>query len=315
MNNIRYGRKRSGIKKDLVEKMNDWISSIDDKKVRQLAKRDAIVTGGSIASMLLGEKANDYDVYFKTKEATVAVAKYYMDKHFETDTQVCEYEHKEDEDGNHVKDNGEHLEELSILCYSKENIKGEQEERVECYIKSTGFSKEKTKGKKKKGKYRVYFISSNAITLTNKIQIIIRFFGEPSQIHNNYDFEHAKSYFEMDGEKLVISPSAMECLLSRTLIYRGSLYPIASIFRMKKFIERGWRISAGQQFKIMWQISQLDLRNKMILKDQLTGVDMAYLDSLVSAITASVEIEDHAVMTIVDRIFSEAEPEHNQLSD
>lgn len=44
-------------------------------------------------------------------------------------------------------------------------------------------------------KYRIVFMSSNAITLSNKVQIVIRFFGEPSEIHDTYDFIHATNYW------------------------------------------------------------------------------------------------------------------------
>jgi hypothetical protein len=76
---IKYGRKRNGIAKQLNEKIGSWIASITDEAVREAAKKDTIVTGGSIASMLLGDPVNDYDVYFRTKETTLLVAQYYVD--------------------------------------------------------------------------------------------------------------------------------------------------------------------------------------------------------------------------------------------
>ena len=43
-----------------------------------MVEKNSIVTGGSIASMLLKEKVNDFDVYFTNKETTKAVAEYYV---------------------------------------------------------------------------------------------------------------------------------------------------------------------------------------------------------------------------------------------
>src|SRR6056300_903322 len=80
MNDIRYGRKRSGIKRELTNKVESWLDSIEDDDVRWIAARNVIVTGGAIASMLLGERINDYDVYFRTREATLKVAEYYVKK-------------------------------------------------------------------------------------------------------------------------------------------------------------------------------------------------------------------------------------------
>ena len=39
-----------------------------------------------------------------------------------------------------------------------------------------------------KPKYRPVFLSQNAITLSDRMQIVIRFHGLPNQIHDNYDF-------------------------------------------------------------------------------------------------------------------------------
>ena len=45
-----------------------------------------------------------------------------------------------------------------------------------------------------KEKYRPIFLSTNAITLSDKIQLVIRFYGEPSEILDNYDFLHVLNY-------------------------------------------------------------------------------------------------------------------------
>lgn len=314
MEQIHYGRKRRGIIKELNEKIEDWIESIDNELVREIVEKNVIITGGSIASMLLGERINDFDVYFKTKEAAKAVAHYYVTKFKQSN--------------NPKFGNGTPLT-MYVDEQVRENIKGEKEERVVIMIKSAGvvsenmspyeyFEQQPVRELEKfsesllnenaddKGeKYRVLFMSDNAITLSHKIQIIVRFFGKPEEIHNNYDFVHAMNYYDYSERNLVLKPEALESLLSRTLVYKGSLYPIASIFRMKKFIERGWRISAGQQLKIMWQISEIDMKDKEILKEQLVGVDMAYLYQVVEALNdKDPELINSAyVSEIIDRIF------------
>lgn len=310
-----YGRKRSGIRRELKTKVEEWLKSIKDQDVRDAAEEDVIITGGSIASMLLGEPINDFDCYFKSYETTLKVARYYVDAF-----------------------NKKHTVKVTpgVNPYTPEvreeklpNAKGEMEDRIVIWIKSAGVAGEaqtsysyfesrtedETKDfvkstahtikKKQKKKYRVTFMSDNAITLTNKMQIIIRFYGEPDEIHDNYDFQHAMCYYDHAKQDLSLPASALEALMSRTLIYQGSLYPIASIFRMKKFIERGWRITAGQQLKIMWQISELNLQDKNVLREQLVGVDMAYMHQLIEALKDIDEKKINAsyVATVIDRIF------------
>jgi hypothetical protein len=318
MNNqyIQYGRKRSGIKRELIKKIEDWLKTIDDVDTQTAARNDVIVTGGSIASMLIGEKINDFDVYFRTKETTLMVAKYYVNKF----------------NDKHQLSVGKDVTPYVPRVYeeSTKNIKGEMEDRVSIYLKSAGVASESQEvyeyfesqsedstiefaeslideaaEGKNDDKYRPVFLSQNAITLSNKVQLVIRFYGEPDEIHDNYDFVHAMCYWDHAKKHLELPAEALEALLSRTLVYRGSLYPIASIFRTKKFIERGWRITAGQQLKIMWQISEIDLKDPIILQEQLTGVDMAYMWQLIQALkdVDPDKINSAYVATIIDKIF------------
>ena len=66
--------KTKTIEKVLQKKINEWLNSITDDRVRVLARKNTIVTGGSIASMLLNEPVNDYDIYFRNIETVIAVA-------------------------------------------------------------------------------------------------------------------------------------------------------------------------------------------------------------------------------------------------
>lgn len=317
---IHYGRKRSGIIRELKSKMDEWLGSITDEDVRTIASKNTIVTGGSIASMLLGEKVNDFDVYFRTKEAAVAVAKYYVTDFMER--KKARIAASEDP----TVDSIEY--EPIVLEDAIKNIKGETEDRVIIYMKSAGvagedqepydyfesrepeaaeaFAESLIKEVTAPGdRYRPIFLSQNAITLSDKVQVVIRFYGEPDKIHDNYDFVHAMCYYDYHKNNLVLPAEAMEALLSRTLVYRGSLYPIASIFRTKKFLERGWRITAGQQLKIMWQISEIDLKDPQVFMEQLTGVDQAYMWQLIQALkdVEPEKINSAYVATIIDRIF------------
>lgn len=286
MIDIKYGRNTKGIKKEIKEKIHQLLVSVKDEKVRNMMSKEIILTGGSIASMLLGEEVNDFDVYFKTKETTLEVAQYYASAFNKINDAQVEVKQKQ-----------------------KINAKGKTEDRIINYIISSGTAQENENlQKKQKTKFRPVFISENAITLSNKIQIVTRFYGEPHEIHDNYDFEHACCYYDFDESLLVTPEKALLALMSRTLIYRGSLYPISSIFRMKKFLNRGWRISAGQQLKIMWQISELDLTDYEVIKEQLTGVDQSYLYSLICA-TKDMKTEDinsTYMCRVIDRVFGDA---------
>ena len=123
--------------------------------------------------------------------------------------------------------------------------------------------------------YRPVFLSDNAITLSNKVQLVIRFYGDPAEIHRNYDFIHCCNYWTPD-EGVMLNPLALESILTKNLQYQGSAYPVCSVIRMRKFLKAGWHINAGQILKMLFQISALDLTDIEVLEEQLTGVDAAY---------------------------------------
>jgi hypothetical protein len=155
-----------------------------------------------------------------------------------------------------------------------------------------------------KQKYRPVFMSTNAITLSNKLQLILRFYGEPDEIHKNYDFVHCTNYWTSEGH-LELRSAALESLLSRELRYVGSKYPICSIIRLRKFIARGWTINAGQIVKMVMQISELDLTSIEVLRDQLTGVDVAYFIELINKIAEKDpnKVNSAYLIEIIDRMF------------
>jgi hypothetical protein len=50
---------------------------------------------------------------------------------------------------------------------------------------------------------------------------------------------------------------------------------------MKKFIQRGWTVN-GRNPKMLFQVSELDLKNIEVLEEQLIGVDVAYFSLLIT---------------------------------
>lgn len=136
----------------------------------------------------------------------------------------------------------------------------------------------------KKPSYRPVFISSNAITLSDKVQVVIRFWGEPEEIHSNYDFEHCKCWWRSSDGRLDLPQAALEAILARELVYTGSKYPLCSIFRTRKFIRRGWQVNAGQMLKMALQLNELNLLDPKVLEEQLTGVDAAYFNQVINSV-------------------------------
>lgn len=311
--------KTKTIKSVLRKKVDEWIASIEDASLQKLVKENTIVTGGAIASMLLGEKVNDYDIYFRTRECVIKVAEYYValfkpklkEGKIKTTLSLLTDDDRiriviksagiASEDGTE-KNYGyfEGMPEQEAGGYVGEVMQdpGDIEERFE-------ETKELAREVQDKPKYRPVFLSTNAITLAGKIQIVLRFYGEPEEIHKNYDYAHCTNYWTADNGELTLNMPALECLLAKELRYAGSLYPVASVIRMRKFIKRGWTINAGQILKMSLQISELDLLDPAVLEDQLTGVDVAYFMQLIEVVKdVDPKKLDYAyIVEIVDRMF------------
>lgn len=304
------GCKRKTIVSVLQKKVTQWLNSIEDKELRAKLRNEVLVTGGSITSMLMGEDIKDFDIYFKTQAATQAVAQYYCNifkKQNPTVLTTPQVRTKDERVEIFISSAGvvesEDAADTPEETYENDLMEGKADNQ---YQEQKGEDGEKVE----KPKYRPIFLSTNAITLSDKIQLVIRFYGTAEEIHKNYDFEHCKNVYDYGSNTLTLLPSAMEAILSKNLRYTGSLYPICSLFRMRKFLDRGWRISAGEIVKMSFQISKLNLNDMNVLKEQLTGCDQAYMRHLIRRLEGAFEenpeldIDGDYVVKLVDEVFN-----------
>ncbi len=297
------------IKNKLIKKLNDWLETIDDENLRESVKDNLLVSGGSIASMFLNEKVNDYDIYFMDMDVLIRLSNYYSNL-FGVDVldgrKREEYLKKEFPNVN-PNDNSSDFFDDEYMSERYVKLKTLKSNQVKLDVPSEGKKIEHSDNDKK---YRPLFFSPNAISLSDDIQIVVRFNGNPTEIHKTFDFIHATNYFTFkDG--LVTNIQALESLLGKQLKYQGSLYPLTSVIRTKKFINRGWTIGAGEYLKIMFQISNMDLTNPEVLEEQLVGVDVAYFGTLIKIIrndmmiNPKMEIGYEYLSNLIDKVFGE----------
>lgn len=306
------GMKRRTIKRIIEAKLDAWLKTVPPE-IRAKVENHLIVTGGCIASMLLGETVNDFDIYCDDIDTAALLATYYVTTFNASRTSVSKrikvpyVKYLEDTVGNtrvavYVKSAGAIGEDSQEDSYQYFETQPADNTGADEYVASL---QEATKDEKH---FRPIFLSENAITLSDKIQIVIRFTGDPNQIHLNYDYVHATNYYYSKTKQLVFRSEALESLLSKSLNYQGSLYPVCSLFRMRKFMDRGWTISAGEIIKMAMQISDLDLRDMEVLREQLIGVDAAYMHELLHMLTKFTEdnpgkpIEASYVMQLIDHL-------------
>jgi len=308
------------INKVISKKFEDFASSITDDNVRALVQKNSLISGGCIASMLLREKVNDFDIYFTNKETALAVAHYYAGKMKESQGDDLDV---------HVVDVDlfPALPKETVEYYMGRGFS--QPGRVGIFCKNQNYETETTEEelidileevkedlKKEEGpKYRIQYASPNALSLSGNIQLILRFYGSPEEIHSNYDFAHCTNYWLSSDNKLHLNQKALESILTKDLQYVGSKYPICSMIRIRKFINRGWTCNAGNHLKIAYQISKLNLEDVPTLEDQLIGVDVGYFISFISAMKSAQQAHQNDGKTfvityqyiseIIDRIFND----------
>lgn len=302
MEKVKRGFKTKTIELTIRNKIKGWLGSIDDIELRDQVRNHYIVTGGAITSMLLGDLPNDYDVYIDDVDVAAKLASYYISRlpavdNEMTRTPIVEVPPERNRVSIKVKSAGIAGEELDQGKYEYFEQYADATSRTAAYLEGAAA--------RNTGKYTSVAITTNAITLTDQIQIVLRFVGPANEIHKNYDFVHTTNYFT-EAEGCVLNQPALESILARELRYVGSLYPICSLFRIKKFIKRGWTITAGEMLKIAWDISKLELSNVEVLQDQLTGVDAAYFNQIISLIKQEGKPIDRTYLfELVNRIFDE----------
>ncbi len=284
----------------IEEKLKEWIKTLP-VDLQTPVKDSVFVSGGCIASMLLNEDVNDFDLYFTDSnvltnliEHYVSLANLYSNKNKKIHIEVV----------NEFSRVRTIIKSSGVASGDKEDLDNyDYFELEEGNPTNTNEFIHKIVNKDRyNNKYLPLLFTDNAVTLSGDIQVITRFVGDPEEIHKNFDFIHAtNTYSFKDG--LVLRPPAIESLLMKELRYNGSLYPVAALFRMRKFIQRGWKINAGQIFKIAFDVHKLNLETHSVLQDQLMGVDVAYFTEVLNKLKTTEDIDRTYLFKLLNEIF------------
>lgn len=284
------------IRNKLKHVIDEWLKSFGGDPIAKVIEENVLITGGALVSLLCGEEPNDYDVYFKTHDACLAVAQYYAGK-WNSEHSKSSRVHVTDDEGR-------------VRAFIRsEGVVSENDDFVEDESEPLIGMTESSKEDEGKEKYRIRYITSNAISLSDKIQVVLRFYGSAEEIHKYYDFVHCTCSYDYAKNEVELPARALEAIISKELYYVGSKYPLCSIIRSRKFINRGWTINAGQYVKMCLQLNSLDLHDIDTLEDQLTGVDSGYFEMCISAIRKEQEgnaafiPDDTYLFELINKIF------------
>lgn len=300
----------------ICRKFDAWRESVEDNALKMMIEKNTICTGGAIASMLLNEEVNDYDFYFRDYETTKAAAVYYVERFKANSPPFREGQDVEISVDEVPDKEQEGLKRIRVVVRSAgvasnadaANSEGQPDgEARDDIAKDIGIEEETKQTKKQeKAVFRPVFLSTNAISLSDDVQIVVRFYGDPSQIHANYDYVHVTNYWTSWDRHVTVNQAALLALMNKDLRYVGSRYPLCSLFRMRKFLKRGWNITAGQVLKIAANLQHYDLLDIDTLEEQLTGVDVAYFRQLIQCLqekTEGAKIDEAYLVELIDKLF------------
>lgn len=137
------------------------------------------------------------------------------------------------------------------------------------------------------------YITDNAYTFKRKsdksrkmyqVQLITRFKGNAEKIHENFDFTITQGSYDFEFGSFILGPRFLADIGKRKLVFCGkSLFPICALYRTKKYGERGYKVPGSTLMHIALSIVRLEIKTYKQLKEQLHGVDTAYLQDLLNS--------------------------------
>jgi len=253
--------------------VQNWLSSIKDKLLMEELSKSIYVAGGAITSVIIGESIRDIDVYINNIKTASKLIAYYTNR----------------------------LQSLpsaeNILLYQEETHEGIR-------IKTTGQSYTNYEPPSVPlGSEHPIYISETAMSFRSGIQVILGFVGSPESVLKRFDFEHARNWCDLTS--VYLSADAILSIAQRRLTFTtATQYPLASLFRLRKFVKRGWKISPGEILKIILCTNRLNLFDPHVLREQLVGIDLAYFENIFSALFSHPHDENLSLKTISDAIDS-----------
>lgn len=100
-------------------------------------------------------------------------------------------------------------------------------------------------------------------------------------ILERFDFTVCQAGYYPSGEVFFFGESFFEHLASRQLVYNvNGLHPIATLFRVRKYLEKGFSITGVELIKLGLKIHSLQIPDYRTLRDEILGVDLIALKPL-----------------------------------
>ena len=221
------------------------VNQLPSELLTLISDCDAFIAGGAVTSAFSNKKVRDLDVFFRSKSKREVFLAVLSNLSSDSAIEIeTDYDYKE----------------------LKENIQGEIHflERTETAL---------TYSWEYKG--QEFFIQ--AILLNHVV-------GEPEGVLSQFDFTISEGAYLPREESFVLNEDFLRDLSQRRLIYTGSDYPMATLLRIVKFVDRGFTISGVDLVRVGLAINNLTLSTLDDYLDQLNGIDIALFKPLIEKV-------------------------------
>jgi len=136
--------------------------------------------------------------------------------------------------------------------------------------------------------FKEVYKSDSAITYQStlggpRIQIIHnpKMIGPIQEIINKFDFTICMAAYDLNENIYFVRDYLTDNISKRLVFNINTPYPISSLFRVQKYIKKGFRLGGLDAVKMALRINNINLSDHNELKDQLQGVDTLLLKDLV----------------------------------
>lgn len=146
-----------------------------------------------------------------------------------------------------------------------------------------------------------------------KIQVIIMpelICSNAKDIIDQFDYTVCMGAYDFDTKQFVLNDRFIEHIARRELSYNvNGKYPLGSLFRLRKYLKKGYTISGTEIIKLGLSINNLKMESYIDLKKQLEGIDTLFLkeltDKLLSPEYAEKKFDFSEFMDMIDKFFTD----------
>lgn len=119
----------------------------------------------------------------------------------------------------------------------------------------------------------LFIVTDNAITFKSSpaIQFILKVYGNPEEVIQNFDFLHTQNYYDFSTKTLVIKN--LEIIKSKELIYNNkATHPLSALTRIYKFMNKGYKIDGVEIIRIIKDLTKYNWNDILVVEEQAKGM-------------------------------------------